>query len=199
MTINFEHHVDAGSPLFSSDGDLHSILCEDGDQGRLIGVYSEPILPGAEIRFRANASGPGNVIITWTDEIQPWKEAGDDALNLHFGAIDTVVTVPEGRSVLRIELRSKIGGSEFVNVIIGDDGEPPPVEPPEGDFYHVYQLPTPDLQYVWVVTISDRGITTTRVVSSIENEYLDELQATEPEEPAELLLPGNWDDWEIVP
>ena len=195
MTINFESHVDAGSPLFASDGEFYRISCDKGDRGRWLGLHPATVEDGDELRLQVAQVDGGHVLIIWWESVAPWKYLG--SARFEPGAIDEIVPVMAGAKRFRVELRMWAEGqAEFSGIDVEypyeQPVEPPiepPVEPPiepHEEMYHIYHLATPDLQNVWTVTISDSGITTT---SEPMSKLVDEMAATEPDEPAELLPP----------
>ena len=189
-TIEFRQYADSGKPLFTTSGDTYSIVCGGGDRGRWLGLYPDVVEDGDKIRLQVATVEGGYVIITWWESVAPWRYLG--ATHFEPGAINEIVPVMAGAKRFRVELRMWVEGqATFSGIDVEYPYEPPvdppdpPVEPPT-EMYHVYRLATPDLQNVWTVTISDSGITTTIAPMFA---YVDEMAATEPDEPPELLPP----------
>jgi len=189
MTISFNSRTDAGDPTFTRTDDDFTIVCAPGDKGRWLGDYLDPIKPGQELTFLAQArsSAPDDVCST----ITLYWYANEPGYVVHSrihigeicGAMDDfkhfihTLTVPEGVKSLRIDLRSWSGAgtATFRDVRILQ-AEPPPPPPPSDDKMISVNI---DFDTVtWRITASKETVTahhmpkdpTTTTNQSIEEE-----------------------------
>lgn len=200
--IEYRPHTDQGKPGFAHVETDYSIVTEYGERGRWLGIYPDPVQPGDKIRITCGLEAIADVVITfWSGHPGATTYLGSQALS-HKPEVDEIVIIPNNAVLFRVELRNwGVGFAKFIDVQIEYPYEEPivpPVDPPpdpppiEKPHWAVYHCPSPSGDVVWTVTVSeDSG----SISKGLPFAYVDEMAATEPDEPAELVPPGNMDDW----
>ena len=213
--IEFTKHTDQGTPGFASEGNTYSITTENGERGRWLGIHPDEVQPGDTFRITCGIeeiadeeSKIATLVITfWSGRPSAKTYIGSSRMPQE-PEIDEVVIIPNEAILFRVELRNwGVGFAKFIDVIVEYPYEkPPPVEPPieppveppiEKPYWAVYRCPSPSGEVIWTVTVSENSGTLTKgyIHDDASFDLVDEMAATEPDEPAELLPPGNMDDW----
>ena len=192
--IEYTWHKDQGKPGFSIEWYDYSIITEDGERGRWLGVYPHDVAPGDKFRITCGQEGKTDLVITfWSGTPGAKTYLGSQALP-HEEEIDEIVIIPNDTILIRVELRNwRVGFAIFLNVQVEYPyEEPPPIEPPiEQPYWAIYYCHSPSGEVLWTATVSEdsASISKGNPHSAVAFNHVDLMAATEPDFPAELLPP----------
>ncbi|RLC99123.1 MAG: hypothetical protein DRI46_10030 [Chloroflexi bacterium] len=194
--LEWRKYSDKGQPGFANEGNDFSVLTEPNERGRWLGLWDKPVEPGEKLHIQVETEGPAEVVVTfWSGP--PGSNTFLQGVHIPGEQVNEIVTVVEKATRVRIELRNWGTGFAKFHALQFEypykEIEPDPPLPPETDlpYYNVYNCYSPSQDTMYIVTVSDTGAS----IALDQNRdtpfsLVDELAATEPDEPAFILEHG---------